>query len=638
MTIIILIMRLLKTLLLSQLFVVGLTFAQESSSGNYPEILDERDMFSNTYMNLNGNREKVISAGPVNYFVNGEWKSINTEIILRGGDYINSSNLIKTTFPGQVGSNEWITLDYEGDVLSMSTVKTQVLYNEQSGITLFESWDNASASSNDNFLNYNNVVSGINDQYEISNIGVKNNVILDQVPSILGNSVNGYYGYQEEFVLPQGWTLNYYADAETGLIGSEILITDEFNEPALMIDAPVFYDDNGLTDGGTHVEGKYLIEEFQGVYKLTTLVPTNWLTDPTRTYPVTLDPSVILAGNTGGWQSQNNYVNNPGYVFIGVCCGNLEHRAWLKWDVSSIPDNACVTQVDLQVYVNGVGATTSELVHAYDMMATTSTGLFGPYPGIMPTVYADMGNGWYTSFTLTGTGYYGWYNLGANACTDVMDMMNSYDWYQVALIFDNEPSTNWKRLTAGLCSLRITYDDPPCVILPVELSAFEAECQEDKTKLTWTTLSENLSDHFTVWRSFDGEDFEPIMDVDAAGTSLEELNYEVYDDTRGSEMAYYKLSQTDLDGQTVFFNAVSFNGCDLKESQVFADPSGNVHVNGVDIEYVILSDHLGRKITQIHNKQEKASIIFDPSVDLGTYIVTILHKNGKKESRKLFLK
>ncbi|MEO8591330.1 MAG: T9SS type A sorting domain-containing protein [Flavobacteriales bacterium] len=83
--------------------------------------------------------------------------------------------------------------------------------------------------------------------------------------------------------------------------------------------------------------------------------------------------------------------------------------------------------------------------------------------------------------------------------------------------------------------------------LPVELVRFDAVCDKDLVRLTWTTGSESGNSHFVVERSADGVLFEAIAEVPGAGNSQIAVDYLFVDD-RPIALAYYQLRQVDFDG------------------------------------------------------------------------------------------
>lgn len=121
----------------------------------------------------------------------------------------------------------------------------------------------------------------------------------------------------------------------------------------------------------------------------------------------------------------------------------------------------------------------------------------------------------------------------------------------VLITFRASPSTNgsfWSNPEGGS---RPLFGSAP---LPITLSSFSATKHSDRaSKLDWTTSSEINSAYFGIERSRDGDDWETITKVNAAGNSNEELTYEYIDDqlpfTRSKDnIFYYRIRLTDQDG------------------------------------------------------------------------------------------
>jgi len=127
--------------------------------------------------------------------------------------------------------------------------------------------------------------------------------------------------------------------------------------------------------------------------------------------------------------------------------------------------------------------------------------------------------------------------------------------------------------------------------LPIELLSFAAS-MVDKTRveLKWVTTSEINNEYFTVERSSNGLNFEEIAEVTGAGNSNDRLEYNTYDDDPLEGISYYRLKQTDYDGQFEYFKmvAVSYElnadgSCVLK---VFPNPCiGRCTVNLSECEH-----------------------------------------------------
>lgn len=113
--------------------------------------------------------------------------------------------------------------------------------------------------------------------------------------------------------------------------------------------------------------------------------------------------------------------------------------------------------------------------------------------------------------------------------------------------------------------------------LPIELSDFSAEYLPLKgTKIIWVTLSEINNDYFTVERSTDAKTWYEIFHEEGAGNSTKKLTY-TFIDTDELETAYYRLKQTDFNGNFSYSEVQVVNriGYIQNEFKVYPNPAQN---------------------------------------------------------------
>jgi hypothetical protein len=109
----------------------------------------------------------------------------------------------------------------------------------------------------------------------------------------------------------------------------------------------------------------------------------------------------------------------------------------------------------------------------------------------------------------------------------------------------------------GVCRDITVYKN---ISLPIELMMFDGIESKEGNLLYWITASEFNNDYFTLERSVDGYNWVNISNLNAIGNSQEETSYSYLDNTyRRGEINYYRLSQTDFDGQREYFNIVSID-------------------------------------------------------------------------------
>jgi|GEM_PF-2232384 len=95
------------------------------------------------------------------------------------------------------------------------------------------------------------------------------------------------------------------------------------------------------------------------------------------------------------------------------------------------------------------------------------------------------------------------------------------------------------------------------VALPVEFNQFTVNCINSEFNLKWSTFTESNNDYFTIERSTDGSVFEEVKKIIANGTTSQLTMYEWLDERPLPGTSYYRLSQTDFNGQKTVLATLS---------------------------------------------------------------------------------
>lgn len=90
------------------------------------------------------------------------------------------------------------------------------------------------------------------------------------------------------------------------------------------------------------------------------------------------------------------------------------------------------------------------------------------------------------------------------------------------------------------------------VILPIELLNFQAFRSGKVVELKWTTSTEINNNYFTIERSKDALNFEYVNTLRGAGNSNNILRYTSFDNKPYDGISYYRLKQTDYDGNSKY--------------------------------------------------------------------------------------
>lgn len=130
---------------------------------------------------------------------------------------------------------------------------------------------------------------------------------------------------------------------------------------------------------------------------------------------------------------------------------------------------------------------------------------------------------------------------------------------------------------------------PAAFPLPIKMKSFSAiKDGERASRLDWVTSSEINSDYFGVERSADGNTWEQIGQVAAAGNSNTDIAYQFLDRKlpsfrAGENIFYYRLKLTDLDGQYKYSDVRGVNFGKLSNSIISIYPNPTTEIINVDI-------------------------------------------------------
>ena len=111
--------------------------------------------------------------------------------------------------------------------------------------------------------------------------------------------------------------------------------------------------------------------------------------------------------------------------------------------------------------------------------------------------------------------------------------------------------------------------------LPIELIYFNANNNKTNITLNWQTATEDNNDYFTLERSADGVNYEIIGTVLGAGNSSVTLNYSYTDNNPVNGVSYYRLTQTDYNGDFEVFSPVSVSFLNEGNLEVYPNPAIN---------------------------------------------------------------
>lgn len=114
-----------------------------------------------------------------------------------------------------------------------------------------------------------------------------------------------------------------------------------------------------------------------------------------------------------------------------------------------------------------------------------------------------------------------------------------------------------------------------CGSLPVQFSSFTGSFSNGIATLNWQTSQELNSDHFELFRSYDGVDFTSVIKIASAGFSNTFKNYSYQDRAGGSNNVFYRLKQVDINGKETFSSIVKLSLGINSGISIFPNPFNN---------------------------------------------------------------
>ncbi|MDZ4745989.1 MAG: hypothetical protein SGJ05_08300 [bacterium] len=164
------------------------------------------------------------------------------------------------------------------------------------------------------------------------------------------------------------------------------------------------------------------------------------------------------------------------------------------------------------------------------------------------------------------------------------------------------------------------------IVLPVELSAFDAKARGNDVDVFWATMSESKSDHFIVERASVTEagtsSYNQVTRVAAAGNSTARRDYSTVDKDLAAGEYLYRLSTVDVDGTVSTSTEVSVIVTDevagLTVEPVMPQPASNA--GGFTFSLPTTSVV---RIEIINTVGERMALLANESFSVGTHDVDV---------------
>jgi RHS repeat-associated protein len=306
------------------------------------ELPAKRTATSDTFRLHSGALETRVYESPVNYRDSeGDWQPIGEELEeLPDGGLSNGSNRFVLHLPEKLGAgpsrisvgDEWVSAELTGPHTGEA--------NPQGNTATYESADGGTS-----FV-FASLANGVKEDIEIADAS-------------------------------QPSSFDFELDASSGLTPSmaedgSIEFRDPSDRPVVALPAPIISDAaSAISTDAVHY---HLSDGAEGHWKLSVEADRHWLTQPTRTWPVTIDPSLhvsspILDCTFGGreesplesWGFCGSGGQKSLYAAFRPAGMGEWQRSLLRFDLSAIPSNAYVSAATLGVHAPSAALNTSGL-------------------------------------------------------------------------------------------------------------------------------------------------------------------------------------------------------------------------------------------------------------------------------------
>ncbi len=183
-----------------------------------------------------------------------------------------------------------------------------------------------------------------------------------------------------------------------------------------------------------------------------------------------------------------------------------------------------------------------------------------------------------------------------------------------------------------------------CSVLPVTWIYFRGRPVQKEVLLEWGTTNEMNNSFYTIEKSRDGQRFETLTNVSAnKAIGSNELNYS-FPDRQPFNLNYYRISQTDKDGQVNLYNTIvvkmnNNQGFDARSyvqgSYVYLQTSGTTAGNGTIELYSIDGKRMSSQKIILTSEPNLYKI--SQPVQKGMYLVHLISSGKKLYTGKVML-
>lgn len=293
------------------------------------EDITRRERGEKHFRKEDGSFVQVSYGEPVHYEKNGQWEEIDNTLVEKtkadGTPYLtNKSSDVRVELPAATGKKEPVKVSYGKHTLSWtmagqsaakpmlkqpaelekqaaakfsartaSPAATQEVLSEQDQIKK-ENEIKTELKNKKAAVIYQDVLPFADVRYDVQSGGIKESVILEKLP--------GQTSYTFHMAAP-GLSAVLREDR------SVVFYDGDTDHPVFTVEAPYMFDAKEAYSEAITVR----LDKTAEGWDYTITPDRNWLEDPKRQYPVTIDPSATLSDESNGVKNIYTVTNEPGY-------------------------------------------------------------------------------------------------------------------------------------------------------------------------------------------------------------------------------------------------------------------------------------------------------------------------------------
>ncbi|MBN8701699.1 MAG: hypothetical protein J0M08_01415 [Bacteroidetes bacterium] len=291
------------------------------------------------------------------------------------------------------------------------------------------------------------------------------------------------------------------------------------------------------------------------------------------------DPSTIQvlarSGSSSGWSnstnlatSNNSYASNTSNL---ASSGNYTDYIIARNFGFTVPGGCFVSSITFSIEISNPNGSTPNIID--DQVRLLVNG------AIQAPCNAASGANWPTSDT------YRTYTFSLmDYCGNPVDVTSSFFGIAISVKRGTGSGTAIAQIDHVSATLNLDTGIPPCgeacpvnLGLPIELTDFSVSNKMNQVvQINWTTNSELNNNYFTLEKSIDAMNFKPIAFLEGKGNSFVINNYSYQDFDIIEGVFYYRLKQTDFDGEFFYSTIKWVEIAKIQKNQVLYDIEGGL--------------------------------------------------------------